>query len=59
MRWVRIIARTFVHGHRAACGGGLFEVEVDPEKHVFVGDVFVDDYLRIEQTQRVLQGGTV
>ena len=26
MRWARLIARPFGHGHRAACGGGrLFE----------------------------------
>ena len=42
MRWAHLIAWTFEHGHRAVCGGGLFEVEVDPEKHV-VDDAFVDD----------------
>ena len=31
--WARLIARAFEHGHRAVCGGGLFEVELDPEKH--------------------------
>ena len=56
MRWARLIARTFEHGHRAVCSGGLFEVGVDPEEHVFVDDVFVDNYLRIEQTQRALEG---
>ena len=46
----------FEHGHRAVCGGGLFEVAVDPEEHVFVDDAFVDDYLRIGQTQGALEG---
>ena len=40
--------RTFEHRHGAVCGGGLFEVEVDPEKHIFVDDFFVDARLRIE-----------
>ena len=44
-RWACLIARTFQLGHRAVCGGGLFEVEVDPEGHVFVDDAFVDGYL--------------
>ena len=54
MRWARPIARTFEHGHRAACGGGLFEVVVvvvffevgvDPEELIFVDDFFVDNFL--------------
>ena len=45
MRWGRLIARTFEHGHRAVCGGGLFGVVVDVEVHVFVADFLVDKYL--------------
>ena len=41
----RLIAWTFEHGHRAVCVGGLFEVVVDLEKHVFVADFLVDKYL--------------
>ena len=29
MRRAHLIARTVEHGHRAVCGGGLFEVLVD------------------------------
>ena len=32
MRWARLITRTSEHGHRAVCGGGLFEVIVDEEE---------------------------
>ena len=56
MRCARLIARTFDHGHRAECGGGLFEVENDLEEHVFVDDAFVDGHLRIQQTQGALEG---
>ena len=42
MRWARLIARKFEHGHRAVCGGGLFEVVVALEEHVLVADFFVD-----------------
>ena len=45
MRWAGLIARTFEHGHRAVCGGGLFGVVVDVEVHVFVADFLVDKYL--------------
>ena len=34
MRLARFITWTFEHGHRAVHGGGLFEVQVDPEKHL-------------------------
>ena len=45
IRWARLIARTFGHGHRAVCSGDLFGVVVDVEVHVFVADFLVDDYL--------------
>ena len=45
MRWTRLTARTFEHGHRPVCGGGLFEVAVDPEEHVFGAAFLVDSYL--------------
>ena len=39
MRWARLIAQIFQHGHRAVCGGSLFEVVVDVEEHDFVADL--------------------
>ena len=45
MRWTRLFAQTFDHGHRAECGEGLFEDEYDLEEHVFVDNAFVDGYL--------------
>ena len=45
MRWARLIARTFGHGHRAVCGGGR-HFEVVEER------VLADNCLQTEQTQR-------
>ena len=52
------MARRIAIGHSChrprepVCGGWSFGVVVDVEEHVFVANFLVDNYLRIEQTQR-------
>ena len=43
MRWARLIAQTFEHGHRAVCGGDL------------VGDLLDDIVIELEAVVEVVQ----
>ena len=55
IRWARLIAQTFGHGHRAVCGGGHFEA-IGVEEHV-VANLLVDNCLRANRANTDSAGG--